>query len=125
MALQKIPRATLHQSSLANVARIIKENMNFAVAKSGDAMPVMVPYRKSIARFFREVNTAHGGIDPSLVSVAFDRRAINAAIKLVAIEQATTPKGDSAVIAKVEVEVATPPIPKIKSKPSKTKKQKK
>ena len=125
MALQKIPRATLHRSSLANIARIIKENMNFAVAKSGDAMPVMLPYRKSIARFFKEVNTAHGGIDNSLISVAFDRRAINAAIKLVAIEQATTPKGGVATvtIASPEVEVTT--TPKVAKKTRKKKVTKK
>jgi len=60
MALIKVPPTTLNRGSLANASRIIKLNMidqGFAQPLI-DAMPVLVPYRKSVSNYFLQLEAA-------------------------------------------------------------------
>jgi len=89
MALIQIPRVTLHRSSLANAARIIKLNMvdQGVPQLVVDDIPTLVPHHKAVSLFFVKVAAAMTatGIThyPYKASVQYYRNDINQALQAI------------------------------------------
>ena len=91
MALIPIPNATLHRSSLANIARIIKLNLvDIAIGVPQvevDKLNTLAPYNNSVITFFTHTAallTAVGATTiPYKGNVQYYRNDINAALKVI------------------------------------------